>query len=432
MMALRFKTKPWKGRIAALVGIMLMALSVRAAVVSVPPLLDLIGPELGFTAFSTGLLAMLAPIIFGISGLFTPRMIAVLGLERTLLLSVALAIVGQAGRAFVGDVTSFLLLSALTMIGYGMGNVVLPPLVKKYFADRISTVTSGYVTLIAIGTAMSPMFAVPLEQVSNWRFSIGFWTLASAVVLVPWFIQFAADRRRRGAEAAEHARIAAGETPAETKTRLAGVVAVEADRRINPWRSRVAWGLAIFLAGNSGQTYVYFTWLPPYLIGEGISPAVAGSALAYFAVLGLPVSLLVPLVVPRMRQPIYAVGFFVLLWITGHLGMFFFPTQGTWWWITSAGLGQGTFAMALLMINLRSRTTYGSGVLAGFSQGLGYAGAAIAPLLFGVVHEATGGWGASFGMLGVCLVVMVTGAFMINGPHQIEDDAEAARTPERV
>ncbi|MBM6620777.1 MFS transporter [Micrococcaceae bacterium RIT802] len=431
-MAFRLKPRPWRGRIAALLGILLMALSVRAAVVSVPPLLDLIGPELGFTSFTTGLLAMLAPIIFAVSGLLTPRMIAGFGLERTLLLAVVVAIIGQAGRAFVGDVTSFLLLSALTMVGYGIGNVVLPPLVKKYFPDRISLVTSGYVTLIAIGTAMSPMFAVPLEQVSDWRFSIGFWTLASVVVLVPWAIQFAADRRRRSAEAAEHARLAATESAAQTSARLAGVVPVEAERRINPWRSRVAWGLAIFLAGNSGQTYVYFTWLPPYLIGEGLDPAVAGSALGYFAILGLPVSLLVPLVVPRMRHPIYAAGLFIVLWIIGHAGMFFLPTQGTWWWITSAGLGQGTFAMALLMINLRSRTTYGSGVLAGFSQGLGYAGAAIAPLLFGVVRDATGGWAASFGMLGVCLLVLIVGAVMINGPRQIEDDAETSRVPART
>lgn len=430
-MAFRLPPQPWKGRLGALLGIMLMALSVRAAVVSVPPLLDIIGPELGFTSFTTGLLAMLAPIIFAISGLFTPRMIAAMGLERTLLLAVAVAIVGQAGRAFVGDVSPFLLLTALTMAGHGIGNVVLPPLVKKYFPDRISSVTSGYVTLIAIGTAMSPMFAVPLEQVSDWRFSIGFWTLASAVVLVPWFIQFAADRRRRAAEAVEHERLAATETSAETEARLAGIVKVEPDHRINPWRSRVAWGLAIFLAGNSGQTYVYFTWLPPYLIGEGVDPAVAGGALAYFAILGLPVSLLVPLVVPRMRQPIYAAGFFIVLWIIGHTGMYFLPTQGTWWWITAAGLGQGTFAMALLMINVRSRTTYGSGVLAGFSQGLGYAGAAVAPLLFGIVRDATGGWGASFGMLGICLLVLVVGAVMINGPRQIEDDAVAARVPVR-
>ncbi|EMY32441.1 MFS superfamily transporter, partial [Arthrobacter crystallopoietes BAB-32] len=199
--------------------------------------------------------------------------------------------------------------------------------------------------------------------------------------------------------------------------------AAPAVQRLNPWRSPVAWGLAIFLAGNSAQTYVYFTWLPPYLSAQGVDAAAAGSALAYFAVLGLPVSLLVPLIVPRMKHPIFAVLVFTACWASGHIGLYAAPTAGTWWWVTLAGLGQGTFAMALLMMNLRSRTTHGASVLAGFSQGIGYAGAGVAPLLFGIVQEATGGWTASFAMLGVCILVMLTGAVMINPPRQIEDTA---------
>lgn len=411
-MALRLPRQPWRGRIGALLGILLMALSLRAAVVAVPPLLGTLGPELGFDAFSIGVLAMLAPIVFAAFGLATPRLIARWGLERVLLGAVVLAIAGQLGRATVDSVVPFLALSAVTMAGYGIGNVVLPPLVKRYFPDRMAAVTAGYVTMLAIGTAMSPQFAVPLAEAVDWRFSIAFWTLASAVVAVPWAIQLLGDRKRHRADG--------------THPRPAAVAVPRADR-LNPWRSPVAWGLAIFLAGNSAQTYVYFTWLPPYLISQGLDPAAAGSALAYFAILGLPVSLLVPLWVPRLRHPIIAVGLFVACWVVGHTGNYFSPTAGTWVWMTFAGLGQGTFAMALLMMNLRSRTTYGSGVLSGFSQGLGYAGAAVVPLFFGVVHDATGGWGASFSMLAVCLVVLLVGAAMINGPRRIED----APTPRR-
>jgi CP family cyanate transporter-like MFS transporter len=97
--------------------------------------------------------------------------------------------------------------------------------------------------------------------------------------------------------------------------------------------------------------------------------------------------------------------------------------------VTLAGLGQGTFAMALLMMNLRTRTTHGAGVLAGFSQGVGYAGAGVAPLLFGVLRDATGSWTVSFAMLGVCLLIMLTGGLMINGPRCLEDDATPSPPP---
>ena len=401
--------QPWTGRIGALLGIMVMALSLRTAVSVVPPLLGELKGELGFTAGTTGLLAMLPPLLFATFGLVTPILIRRFGLEKALLAAVVLAVAGQLGRATTDAVWPFLGLTAVVMAGYGIGNVVLPPLVKKYFPDRVGIVTAGYVTLLAVGTAISPQLAVPVAGATSWRVSIGMWASISFMVLLPWITQFVRDRKKK---------FDAGTTAAAPSSAGAG-----SSQHLRPWRSPVAWGLAIFLAGNSAQTYVYFTWLPPYLSGQGVDAATAGTALAYFAILGLPVSLLVPLWVPRMKNPIVAISLFALFWATGHLGLYLSPLDGTWLWVTFAGLGQGTFATALLMVNLRSKTTHGSSVLSGFSQGLGYAGAGVVPLVFGSIHDATGNWSVSFALLGVCLLVMMTGAVMINAKRYIEDSA---------
>nr|WP_245346858.1 MFS transporter [Arthrobacter stackebrandtii] len=413
---------------------MVMALSLRTAVSVVPPLLGELTGELGFDATTTGLLAMLPPLVFAIFGLVTPALIRRFGLEKALVAAVVLAIAGQLGRAATDSVWPFLALTALVMAGYGIGNVVLPPLVKKYFPDRVGVVTAGYVTLLAVGTAISPQLAVPVAEASSWRVSVGLWASVSFLVLLPWITQFARDRRLdAGTGRGQAGSPGAGPAGAAGAAGAPGVPAPEA--RLRPWRSPVAWGLAIFLAGNSAQTYVYFTWLPPYLSGQGLDAATAGTALAYFAILGLPVSLLVPLWVPRMKNPILAISLFALCWAAGHLGLYLSPLDGTWLWVTFAGLGQGTFATALLMVNLRSRTTHGSSVLSGFSQGIGYAGAGIAPLFFGTIHDATGSWTASFAMLGVCIAVMMTGAVMINAKRYIEDSAEqpvAAAPAERA
>src|SRR5699024_1024632 len=112
--------------------------------------------------------------------------------------------------------------------------------------DHIGVVTSGYVTLLAVGTWVAPQFSVPLANASTWQLSIGSWALLSAVVLLPWLLQLIADRK-----------VARPDMPAP----LAGGSAP--GLKLNPWKSKVAWGLAIYLAGNSAQTYVYFTWLPP-------------------------------------------------------------------------------------------------------------------------------------------------------------------------
>ncbi len=408
--------KPWAGRLGALFGILIMALSLRPAVSVVPPLLSELTGELGFDAGTTGLLAMLPPLLFAVFGLLTPVLIRTFGLEKSLLAAIGLAVLGQLARAATGEVWPFLGFTAVIMAGYGIGNVVLPPLVKKYFPDRVGLLTAGYVTLLSVGTAISPQLAVPVAGSANWRISIGMWASVSLLVLLPWITQFVTDRRSANS-IAQAAAAASGQAP------LRPTRAIE-EVKLRPWRSPVAWGLAIFLAGNSAQTYVYFTWLPPYLSVQGLDVAAAGSALAYFAILGLPVSLLVPFWVPRMKNPLVAISIFAMFWAMGHLGLYFSPLEGTWIWVTFAGLGQGTFTTALLMVNLRSRTTHGSSVLSGFSQGLGYAGAGIAPLFFGTIHDATGSWTASFIMLGVCLAVMMVGAVMINAKRYIEDSAE--------
>lgn len=416
--------RPWAGRIGALLGILVMALSLRTAVSVVPPLLGELTGELGFDAGTTGLLAMLPPLLFAVFGLLTPVLIRRFGLEKALVAAVVLAVAGQLARAASGEVWAFLGLTTVIMAGYGIGNVVLPPLVKKYFPDRVGVVTAGYVTLLSVGTAISPQLAVPVAGATSWRVSIGMWASISVLVLLPWILQFVRDRRIRNEVALADQTAAAAASGTGAGAGVAATAAAVSEARLRPWRSPMAWGLAIFLAGNSAQTYVYFTWLPPYLSGQGVDAATAGSALAYFAILGLPVSLLVPLWVPRMKNPMVAICLFAACWATGHLGLYLSPLDGTWLWVTFAGLGQGTFATALLMVNLRSRTTHGSSVLSGFSQGLGYAGAGIAPLFFGTIHDATGTWTASFAMLGVCLVVMLTGGVMINAKRYIEDSAE--------
>ncbi|MHA7305957.1 MFS transporter [Arthrobacter sp. TMN-49] len=412
--------RPWTGRVGALVGILVMALSLRTAVSVVPPLLGELRVELGFNASTIGLLAMLPPLVFAVFGLLTPVLIRRFSLEKVLVAAVVLALLGQLARAATEAVWPFLGLTAVIMASYGIGNVVLPPLVKKYFPDRVGMVTAGYVTLLAVGTAISPQLAVPVAGLSNWRVSIGMWASVSFLVLLPWILQFRRDRKEtRDAvpTSGQAAHLNAAQGPSDAVPKL------------RPWRSPVAWGLAIFLAGNSAQTYVYFTWLPPYLSGQGLDAATAGTALAYFAILGLPVSLLVPLWVPRMRNPIVAITLFALCWAAGHLGLYLSPLEGMWLWVTFSGLGQGTFATALLMVNLRSRTTHGSAVLSGFSQGLVYAGAGIAPLFFGTMHDATGSWTASFAMLGSCLLVVMAGAVMINARRYIEDSAAVPLAP---
>lgn len=440
---------PFTGRLTVLAGILLLALSLRLAVSGVSPVLADLAAELPFGAASTGVLGMLPTAAFAIAGFAVPALMRRLGLEALLLVAIVLAALGQLGRAMVDDVPSFLVLSAVTMVGHGMGNILLPPLVKRYFPDRIGIVTSLYVTLLAVSTAFSPLLAVPLEQAGGWRFSIGVWAAVSIAALVPWLVTAWTEHSRRwtarlvlqpyrpGGLEPEPVEEGAGsrqtgDGPAQPATgalpltepsgpAMKGASGVTSTTAVRVWRSPLAWGLALVFAGTSANTFAMFTWLPPLLVDSGILPSMAGTMLAYYAILALPTSLLVPLIVARMHNPLGLGLLFIGFYAAGYAGLLQSPSFGTWLWITLAGLGQGTYAMALMLVNLRTRTTAGAGTLSGFAQGIGYTVGCTGPMAFGLLYDASGGWGASFGLLGGALLLLAGGLIMAGRPRYLED-----------
>ena len=76
--------------------------------------------------------------------------------------------------------------SAISFAGLGIGNVLLPPLVKKYFPDRIGLVTTLYVTMLSVSTFIPPLLAVPVADAAGWRVSLGMWAVVGLLAVMPW------------------------------------------------------------------------------------------------------------------------------------------------------------------------------------------------------------------------------------------------------
>lgn len=169
-------------------------------------------------------------------------------------------------------------------------------------------------------------------------------------------------------------------------------------------------------------------WPPQIFLDAGLSDARAGTLLALYAGVGIPACLLVPWVAVRLRNPLPLVVMALACFLVGYSGLLLAPTAAPALWAVAAGLGPSAFPLSLVLIGLRSRTPAGAAVLSGFGQGVGYAVAGAGPLLFGVLHGATGSWTAPFALLFASLVVQVTGAVVICRPRFIED---ALATPRR-
>jgi CP family cyanate transporter-like MFS transporter len=331
-------------------------------------------------------------------------------LEHLLLVSILLTTLGQVGRALGWNIPAFLVFTWVAMLGIGLVNVVIPPLLVKYFPDRIGILAALHVTLLGVSTAVAAQTAIPLAHLYGWRFSIGVWAAFSAVAAIPWLMVLAGKR------AATRSRPSpTGHGPSAPTS------------GIKPWRSSIGWGVALVFAGCSSNTFAALTWLPAVLIDRGVSQETAGSMLALYSILALPVALVVPLVVVRMPRPLPVAIVFVVAFVIGYGGIIFAPPASAVVWVAIAGLGQGVYSFAFTMINKRTRSQSGSGILSGFAQGVGYTLASVGPFLFGLLHHPGDGWLPSFGMLGAWLLVLSAGAMMVNKPRFLEDAFQVVR-----
>ena len=390
------------GRVLVFAAIVVSALTLRLAVTAFTPLAAQISAEIGFSHAVVGVFGMLPPAMFALFGLITPAIATRIGLERTALLAMLMATAGMAVRAMVSDVWSLLALSGLALAGMGIGNVVIPPLVKRYFGDRLAVMSSIYITMVQLGTVVPALVAVPVADESGWRISIGMWALLGVAAALPWLFMLRAVRDERRVDA-----------PVDTGT------------HVSPWRSPIGWGMAGMFGMTSLITYSMFTWIPEILVDAGASEAFGGAMVGVFALIGLVAALTAPALVARIANPFPVVVACGVCYAISFTGLLVAPMAAPVLWILILGLGPSTFPMALTLINLRTRTQRGSAALSGFTQGIGYAVACAGPLLFGLLHDATGGWVAPFATLAVAVAVMLLGAWHACKPRMLEDGVAA-------
>lgn len=401
------------GRTLVLAGIVLSAFNLRTAVTSLTPLLDELGRVFGFGATMAGVLGMLPSAAFAAFGVATPALAHRAGLERTALLSMLLAAAGLVLRSLAGGTGVLLLGSIVALAGMGIGNVVLPPLVKRYFADRVGALSTLYITVLQLGTILPALVAVPVAAAVGWRISMGAWAVLAVAAALPWIGVLWIERRRESELARCHdAGVAAGDEAPELSAPPA---------RGRAWRTPLGWGMALMFGMTSLATYSMFTWLPKLLTEAGATPAFGGAMVALYSALGLLAALGMPALAVRVANPFPIVLACAACHLAGFAGLLLAPMALPLLWVPLIGLGPSTFPLALTLINLRTRTPGGSAALSGFMQGVGYALASLGPLLFGVLHEATGGWAWPFAMLAASVVVMALGGWQACKPRTLED-----------
>lgn len=380
------------------VGILLLAANLRAALTSVAPLIGEIRADTGISNGVAGLLTALPLLAFGVLSLAAPRLARRLGTERALFASLILLAAGILLRS-AGGVAVLFVGTAVLGAAIAAGNVLLPSLVKKEFPGRAGLMTSAYSTTMGIVATVAAGVSFPVAQLAGfgWRGSLALWALPALLAAVVWVPYLRGERPENAASA-----------------RSSGVGSL--------WRSRLAWQVTLFMGLQSLAYYVTLTWLPEILQEEGMNAVRAGWMLALSQVVAIPTMFLAPVIAGRRPSQRGVVAVAVGLNGAGALGLLVFGDAVVALWVVLLGLGQGAcFSLALTLFALRAPDSEHAAALSGMAQTGGYLLAAGGPSLFGVLRDVTGAWTVPLALL--CAVVV---CLMISGLGAARDAHVAA------
>jgi CP family cyanate transporter-like MFS transporter len=360
---------------------MLVAFNLRPALSTVGPLLATIRDGTGLGASGAAILTTLPVLCLGIACALAAPLIRRIGPDLAVLAGSTILAAGLTVRGF-GGLAPLFAGTALAAIGIGLDNVLLPALVKRDFAASGGLMTGLYTMTLCLGAAAGAGAAVPVEHAlgGGWPSALAIWSLPALAAAFVW-IPFA--------------------------RRTTSTVAPSVGRLL---RNPLAWWVTGFMGLQSSLAYILFGWLPLLLQGRGLTPLDAGLYASLTTLVQAPGALLVAMLAARARDQrawivaipgLTAAAFLVLAFGAESLRI---PAACA----LGFGIG-GCFGLGLTLIVLRAADAASAAGLSAMAQGIGYTGACLGPLAFGLAHEATGNWGVP----GILFVSIATAAILI-------------------
>ncbi|MFD1928388.1 CynX/NimT family MFS transporter [Sporosarcina siberiensis] len=353
-----------------IIGIILLASSLRAPVTSVGPLVGMIREGLGISNTTVGMLTMLPLLAFALVSPMAAKISRKFGRDRTIFFSLIVLTFGIILRSMNG-IETFLLGTVLLGFAIAIGNVLLPAIIKESFVTRIGLMTGVYAASMNLSSAIASGITVPLASISwlGWQGALGAFGLLSLTALLFW--------------------IPKGEIKATNEENSD----MNTKKSSGLWKSTLAWKITLFMGLQSLIFYSIIAWFPEILQQKGMTAASAGWMIALMQFTLLPFTFIIPIIAGKMESQRLLVAMTAGLFFLGISGVTFSSPVLIPLWMISIGIASGSaFSLSMMFFGLKTRNSNEAAEMSGMAQSVGYLLAAFGPLLFGLLKDVTGDW----------------------------------------
>jgi len=377
-------------------GIVLIGTVLRSPFTALPTILGDIAQGLGVEVSSLGILTSLPLLMFALFSAFASRLAQKIGLEHLFTYCLLLLTIGSVIRIF----SLPLLYLGTLIIGASIAifNVLLPSMIQANHPQKISLLTTLYVTAMGVSTAIASYLSVPITQSSSWKGLILVLSLLCLVTLLVWLPN---HRHNHHLESQKQKQV-----------------------KENILKSKDVWAIIIFGGLQSLLFYTSMTWLPTMAVSAGISNSDAALLASIFSLISIPFSMTIPSLTTRLSDGHRRI-MLAIISIAGMIGiaMLLYPTNNFLYWLV-VHLLIGTACSALfpyLMVcfSLKTSSPEKTAQLSGLAQTGGYILAAFGPTLFGYSFDLFQSWIPAVLTLLIIDILMTISLFMVDRADKI-------------
>ena len=377
-------------------GIVLIGTVLRSPFTALPTILRDIAQGLGVEVSSLGILTSLPLLMFALFSAIASRLAQKIGLEHLFTYCLLLLTIGSVIRIF--NLPLLYLGTLIVGASIAIFNVLLPSMIQANQPQKISLLTTLYVTAMGISTAIASYLSVPITQASSWKGLILVLSFLCLVTLLVWLPNHRHNHYLEGQQ--------------------------EKKSKENTLKSKSVWAIIVFGGLQSLLFYTSMTWLPTMAISAGLSNSDAALLASIFSLISIPFSMTIPSLTTHLSDGHRQI-MLTIISIAGMIGiaMLLYPSDNFLYWLV-AHLLIGTACSALfpyLMVcfSLKTSSPQKTAQLSGLAQTGGYILAAFGPTLFGYSFDLFQSWIPAVMALLIIDIIMTIALFMVDKTEKI-------------
>lgn len=379
-----------------LIGLILSAVNMRSPIVMIGSVAPTLHSTLGLTATHIGYLGALPMPLFALGALIAPNYAKRFGLENMMLIMSALLTLGVVSRVWFG-VGGLFIGTFVLSFAIGMLNALTAPFIKKYAPDNIAIATGIFSLSMSLFAGISAWVVIPMMSIVSWQIALSGWAVFGILTVMVWlFVK-------------NHTSI---DTPTYTNNTQ--------QIQFNPWKSKDAWYMGIFMGIQSFLFYSVASFLPSIGMSYDLTNSAASELALMFQVVAPLAIFLLTLLIKRNASLRLIAMSSALLNVVGTAGLIWSPNHLHLWSAVMGFGGAAIFTLSLMLFSIRTHHFESARDLSGMVQAVGYAVAFFGPLGLGKLFELSQTWQLSLYVLFGAMVVNVGFAWLAGKSDKVD------------